>query len=88
MFDLRFFAIVHKILHWTNTPTNHYANEHEQHMEKTTKTPLYLRMMEEFVMMPPELQRLHLYVSKTYPAYFSLALRMSGAASQAYQTVY
>ena len=88
MFDLRFFKIVRKIIYLSGASTNHYANEHEQHVVKTKQTPLYVQQMEEFAMMTPELQMLHLYVSKTYPVYFGMGFRMGGAAAQTYQTVY
>ena len=88
MFDLRFFTIVRKIIYLSGASTNHYANEHEQHVVKTKQMPLYAQQMDEFALMTPEMQLLHLYVSKTYPIYFGMGLRMGGAAQKSYQAVY
>ena len=88
MFDLTFFNVVRKVLDWTEAPVNHYINEHQRYVEKSTNVPLFARRMQEFDMMSRDVRMLHVYVSVTYPSYFGVVLRSSGAAVQEYQTVY
>lgn len=65
MFDLRFHALVRKILEWADAPEMQIANEHERYILKDSQgiQALPLSHGEEL---------LRYYIRKSYAAYFGL----------------
>ena len=70
MFDLKFFAVVKKVLAWSDdAPPCYYANTHESIVEKKKTKEGYL---EAAKMLSLNEKILHLWIRENYPKYFLL----------------
>ncbi len=77
MFDLTFYSVVREVMGWVEARGITYLNRHDSIMEsRYSKTDMKQRAQQRFLEMEGDGRKLPVYVTRTYPVYFGMKLRL------------